>query len=196
LWICALVTFPYRSFGESIAQCSMIFAGSVMLAGCHLLVFGGSVSPSAGTFFVAALFGMAVVLGVFTLRQRRKITWEVDVYAELTGRQIKFRALIDTGNRLREPLSGLPVIVAEEHLLGEILQSGRPKMRTVRFGGVGGNGLLSCFKPDRLYISFGKGRSLAPDALIGVYPGHLPGSVQALAPPLFALEGGRAADIV
>jgi len=58
------------------------------------------------------------------------------------GRQAELFAKADTGNALREPFSGLPVIVcAAEAGAG---------LRLVPFQTLGGDGLLPAFKPDRV----------------------------------------------
>ena len=97
-------------------------------------------------------------------------------------------ALVDTGNRLREPLGGLPVLVVERRLAEALLMEGEkpddlpPGFRLVAFGGVGGEGKMPCFLPDRIQV-FRRGRWRdAPDAWAALYPGKLPGEARALAP--------------
>ena len=109
-------------------------------------------------------------------------------------RAVEFPALVDTGNRLREPLSGLPVLVAEEGLLRPLLPPGcdpaaLPRgFRLVGYGGVGGSGRMPCFRPDRIQaLRRGAWRD-APDAWVALYPGKLPGRARALAPGDMAME--------
>lgn len=77
-------------------------------------------------FFVLALLGYYVSSGVLTLLEalmRRKGTERTAVLIR-GERQCRVRALLDTGNRLYEPLSGRPVsIIAQE--TGELLGLGK-----------------------------------------------------------------------
>ena len=101
------------------------------------------------------------------------------------GRSVRFPACLDTGNRLCEPLSGQPVLIASASLLRGILPASG--FRQVAYGSVGGGGTLPCFHPDRLYIWENGLRRRAPQAWIAVYPGRIPGTFQALAPAVFAI---------
>ena len=110
--------------------------------------------------------------------------WQVSLCLTVNGRSARFPALIDTGNRLREPRSGLPVLVAEAQLVRDILPA--TGYRTLPFGGLGGEGRMACFRPDSLWIGSGPGRRRGPDVWVAVSPTPLPGLCQALAPPEFA----------
>lgn len=59
-------------------------------------------------------------------------------------------AKADTGCGLREPFSGLPVIVCERKALGDLAPGEGGPMRLVPYGSLGGSGLLYSFKPDRV----------------------------------------------
>jgi len=110
--------------------------------------------------------------------------WQVTLCLRVGSRSARFPALIDTGNRLREPLSGRPVLIAEATLVRDILpQTG---YRTLCFGALGGEGRMPCFRPDALWIVSGRKCRRGPDIWVAVSPTPLPGLCQALAPPEFA----------
>jgi len=111
--------------------------------------------------------------------------WQVQLCLARGGRHVRFPALIDTGNRLHEPLSGLPVLIAEESLVRHILPD--RGYRTLAYGGVGGEGRMPCFRPDAVWVYRGLTRRPGPDIWVAVSPRPLPGLVQALAPPEFVL---------
>lgn len=103
-------------------------------------------------------------------------------------------ALIDTGNRLREPLSGLPVVVVESRKLTGLLDPsclgapGRrlpPGFRLVRYSALGGQGEMLCFRPESVCIVGDKADLDAPDVWVAVYPNRLPSPVDAIAPSTF-----------
>lgn len=110
--------------------------------------------------------------------------WQVPLCLTVGGRSARFPALIDTGNRLREPRSGLPVLIAEARLVRDILPE--TGYRTLGFGGLGGNGRMACFRPDAVWIGSRRRRRRGPEVWVAVSPTPLPGLCQALAPPEFA----------
>lgn len=66
---------------------------------------------------IAALAGLATVQGGQFLGLSKKSKY-VTVNADLFGKTVTLRALVDTGNHLKEPISGRSVIVADkEHIL-------------------------------------------------------------------------------
>lgn len=74
------------------------------------------------------------------------------------GKEAVLFAKADTGNSLKEPFSGLPVMVAEASALKGIapqalydfLETGQPqeKLRLIPFAAIGGTGLLPAFQAD------------------------------------------------
>ena len=128
-----------------------------------------------------------------SLRKKRLVTWEVQVFLAAAGGEARFRALIDTGNRLREPFSGLPVLICERGVLSDVLPVGYdalppgdapPGFRQIGYGALGGGGRLNCFRPELCLVDYGNGYLKSPDLWVAVYPGKMPGSVRALAPPV------------
>lgn len=133
---------------------------------------------------------VAVVPSLYALatRMRRRSLAEPRARVEVVhrGRTSVLDACIDTGNRLTEPLSGQPVLIANARLLRGVLPD--TGFREVPYGSVGGAGTLRCFRPDRVYIDCAGRRTRAPDSWIAVYPERLPGPYQALAPAEYVLQ--------
>jgi stage II sporulation protein GA (sporulation sigma-E factor processing peptidase) len=87
------------------------------------------------------------------------------------GRSVALTGLVDTGNSLYEPFSGIPVIVASLERLASILPPGTPEallggkyeagedcgmtLRGIPCGHVGGSGILPAFRPERLTLTRG-----------------------------------------
>lgn len=151
----------------------MLAGGAERLAPNH--------SRSAG--LITTLAGLIILSLLLSLRRRIRTTWYIELCVAAGGNTTRFQALIDTGNRLREPISGLPVLIAEEHLLSKILPE--TGYRAVAFGALGGGGMLKCFHPDGIWAVTRHGLSATPDVWIAVSPGRLPGTTQALAPGEF-----------
>lgn len=148
--------------------------------------FQGNSLLAAGTYCLSALGGSLIL----NRKRRWQANWRVEIRLEWRGRAAAFPALIDTGNRLREPVSSLPVIVVgQEQLQGLLprdydpLEPWRrpfPGLREVAFGGVGGSGVMGCFCPEALKFD---GAEAGEAFWVAVYPGPLPGGAGALAPP-------------
>lgn len=91
------------------------------------------------------------------------------VVIEENGQEFELFAKIDTGNSLKEPFSGLPVMVAEK---SEFINFADKKdvFRLVPFTSLGGNGLLPAYKPEKIYIK----KSKKPlDCYLAIYDGKL-----------------------
>ena len=160
---------------------AFLAGGALLAGGASLLPFWALRGPFA---FPCALCGAALLTLMLTAKKPLSNDWQVRLAVNVDGRTSRFPALIDTGNRLREPLSGQPVVIAEARLLeGALPTSG---WRELRFGAVGGGGRMACFKPSGLWIEGRRGRTRAPEAWIALSPGPLPGSARALAPAEFA----------
>ena len=158
--------------------------------------------------FLAVLLGKRGVS--FLRRTIRKDDFRLHLKITAGLRSCEISALLDTGNDLREPLSGLPVVVAEYKALlrifptrvAELLNKGADKdpalllrelareqngwgkrFRLVPFSSVGKNdGLLLGFRPDELIIS-GAGRSRTDQAIVCITFAELGNGYQAVVNP-------------
>lgn len=126
------------------------------------------------------------------------------VEISMLGRSVPVRAMVDTGNSLVERISGAPVVVVEfdaiRNLLPEalspIFKKGRlddiarledtplqDRFRMVPFSGLGSNGILPAFFPDKVTV---RGRTV-DKVCVAVYGHDLSsGSYHALIPPQIA----------
>ena len=101
--------------------------GGLVLA---LGLASGSVAAYVGRLYRAeiswpVLLGSAIGFGlllhlVFRQGARHEGGELMDVTVSLQGRRLRLRALHDTGNTLRDPVSGQPVLVLEQGALGEL----------------------------------------------------------------------------
>ena len=136
---------------------------------------------------IAALAALATIEGGRFLGLSKKSKY-ITVTAELFGRSVTLRALVDTGNRLREPMSGRSVIVANQsHILSllptplsEALKSPRAekwladnryatRIRLIPTNTATGKQMLPAIVPDRLTLTDGK-HTYPADYLIAPAP--------------------------
>lgn len=185
-----------RAFLKLLAAFYLIafaMAGSALAGGYFLGQRGYSIGVKQTMGAGALLFGLAVAVilarrGVAALRSRwNRADFQTTVEVCVAGRSCRFPGLVDTGNDLREPLSGLPVVVADyqalEPLFPEALRDlyqgcgddavellrGMEKsslaggwsqrLRLIPFSSVGTKyGMLPGFRPDRLLVTEGDHR--------------------------------------
>lgn len=157
---------------------------------CTGAAAAGFISLGRHAAIPAVILGIPLMLYLFRKRRHENYRWNIEVYVEKDGLSASIPALIDTGNRLREHQSGLPVLIAEAGALPRIAQHmhtlSPDQLRILPFGVLGSTGEICCFLPDRLEILLpGKGPVPAPSCWVAVYPGRIPGSTRALAPPAF-----------
>ncbi len=124
------------------------------------------VTPSASPLFFAAA---ALISGIVSLaygKFKNKSAEKRKVTAELTllGKSTPLSLLCDSGNLLRDPFSGKPVIVISKASLDGILPSeldfakldlsvmGELKARYIPVSGVAGQGMFLCFCPDKISV--------------------------------------------
>ncbi len=65
------------------------------------------------------------------------------------------------------------------------------RWRMVRYQTLDGQGVLKCFRPDRICVRAGDMRTERGDVWVAVYPGALPGGAMALATAGNELCAGR-----
>ncbi len=154
--------------------------------------------------FLGAIVGFivlqAALKSIKTRFHKKDMFCEIEI--EIKGNTQKAIAMIDTGNLLKEPITGIPVIVIEqekmENLIPEIIRhaeeiiqgntemltdSDMTRLRVIPFQSLGKqNGLLLGIKPDRVFIRLEEEEKQEKEVMIGLYPKNLTknGAYQAL----------------
>ena len=158
---------------------------------CAFAAAAGLATLCGGRLVALAPAGILTLLLLMRKRRNIKFRWDVELYVELDGAGDRFPALIDTGNRLRDRKSGLPVLIVEASAIPNFAAAADrldPSLaRTLPFGVLGSFGELRCYRPDRVELRVpGTEFRPAPACLVAPFPGHIPGRTRALAPPEFA----------
>ncbi len=94
----------------------------------------------------------------------------VRLIIEKNGNSAEIFAYIDSGNNLRDFLTGLPVIVCRKDSISRIAPdfSGNLKgIRIIPFSSVGGNGFVTAFRADSITLCRENGEKTQIEALIG-----------------------------
>lgn len=103
-----------------------------------------------------------------------KVTFSVKNKGSIT-----FEAAVDTGCCLKEPFSGLPVILIEKDII-KSLTPNKDKMRIIPYSTAAGSDYVYGFKPTHLDID---GREIYSGCYIGLLSGKLKGEIKSIMGP-------------
>ena len=147
------------------------------------------------TGIVIAILLIRYILKFYQFRVGKE-NYITNVVIGLNDKEVELMALIDTGNSLKEPISQMPVIVAEYRVLEGILPELIKKMylnkkdldlnfmanimeemgddiklRLIPFKSIGNeNGILIGFKPDKIKVYLeNETKSLTEDIIVAIY---------------------------
>ena len=195
------VSFKHTKLSLYIKTVCMFYFASFTFGGALMAVMYfsgiGSISGTLmnnGIFYFNLPFGTVIITSLIAyvlisifcrIYKQGKSTVYKDVCVCIDGKEAHFRALVDTGNMLSEPISNTPVMVVELEKLKKLLpdnfydiltsddipyecslQDIGPRIRLIPFSSLGEeNGMLVGFKPDLVKIS---GKSVT-NIIVGVY---------------------------
>lgn len=148
------------------------------------------------TVLLAAIVAFIIIIAAFAIVKTKfsKKDMFCEVEVELNNKKIKTRAMIDTGNLLKEPITNTPVIVLEHTLLyecvpkeildnlesilgGELVKIAEEirneyisKLKLIPFASLGKqNGMLVGIKADSLKIIQDEQEKESKNVIIGIY---------------------------
>ena len=189
----------FLTVAVSFYLCSAMAAGTAMALEAHRtgVLLNGLVvraSDSVARWWIVAV--SLAVLSLFPVIARaggfqpgRKLPL-LGLELEVGGRTLPLTGLVDTGNNLRDPVSGLPVVVVDWEPLRKIMPgdvsafftstwdsmpetlASTPmgkRLRLIPYESVSGKkGVLPGFRPDHLVIVEKDGERVTKDAVVGV----------------------------
>ena len=176
--------------------CSFLFAGVMLFVaqsftGREILLRGGVyyMPFSMGELILLCAVCYAVLTVLDAVRGRR-LPGEELCQVTITGARgrVTVTARVDTGCRLFDPLSGVPVMVCEKKAVSAVLPAGFEERaeRHVTFAALSGPGQLPAFAPQKVEVKHQKRRWLIDDCLVAVCPEPLgDGVFSALLGPSF-----------
>lgn len=211
---CAFAPLPVRRFTAAVlifylvsfAMGGLVFGIGYFLGGtASYQAFPGVMDFPRRFFWPAVLISLAAALAAgrtgaaYVRRRLLKSLFQIPVVLTMFGKQVTVKGLMDTGNLLRDPLTGQPVIVVEADALRELLpeELGRllkPKygpdfytlletwedrrwatrFRLVPYRSLGDtNGLMPGFRPDKVELRYGGKLMAVPDVVVALYDREL-----------------------
>lgn len=210
LALCPLAALPAgvwlcygRRGAAACVRCSVTTLGAGFLSGGVACMLAERNTPPLSAL-AATLAASLLLLMLITLLPTALITVR-QVELRLDEHSVLLPAMLDSGNLLRDPVSGLPVLVAPRRALDALVPEARGRdalaelpqgFRLLRVRTAAGSGLMPLFRPDgcRLYLN---GCAVDAEVLVAV-AGQDYGGVQALVPlaalPKQSLERSRKED--
>ena len=210
-----VIAIPFRSLLELTRNVVVLYCVTFVLAGAvlalHFAAPGmslaqGTVISGGRIAFQTSVSGLAVVAAIpiamwllhVAIGRARRIRHQsqslVSVTASLGGNQVEFVGLLDTGNQLHDPLSGLPVCLLDASVFERLVpdsmgilfqkgvdllaaipnlahEPGMPKLHLVPFRGAGGAQKVTiAIRPDQLWVTHdGADRVLARPCLLALH---------------------------
>lgn len=166
------------------------FTGGFMLFLIRRIPFLKSHEDS---FFLILLTGYAsfrlCVFG-YSRYKRKKENYFCKVELEGDKENIFICGLIDSGNGLKEPISGKPVAILEKEVWEKLENLERPeKYRVIPYHSIGKeNGILEGYEVEKIRIEYEMGTRELTHVLIAVFNGKLSvkGEYQMILPPQWA----------
>ena len=148
------------------------------------------------TVLLGAVVAFILIITVFAIAKNKiaKKDMFCDIKFKINGKEIKTKAMIDTGNLLKEPITNTPVVVVEhtllydcmpkeilnhlEDILGgdfekvpeEIRLKYISKLKLIPYSSLGKqNGMLLGIKPDFLVIQEEENEEIKDNIILGIY---------------------------
>ena len=168
---------------ERLLRCTVVFAAVSAAFGGFIWaieLMGGYPAFDMRTMLLSFALCYTLLRLLFGGRVRLAEAKRVRVELSLAGRRTAFMALVDTGNALRDPMSGAAVLLASPHALAplfpgreelleleatELLELAQGieglggRFRLIPYSSVGGSGLLCAFRADFAAVD-GQGREI------------------------------------
>lgn len=159
-----LISFKYKGFRRFLKEnvwlflISFIFGGVMLFINTRLktdaLIYSNGIVyfDIDMTFLVVCSVISYLVISLISKLTDKKAPKEKEYYVTLSnnGKVFSDTALMDTGNNLREPFSGYPVILIDKKIFRELF--GGNSLRLIPAATVNGESVIKAFKPDSVKI--------------------------------------------
>ncbi|MBE5959413.1 MAG: hypothetical protein E7254_11205 [Lachnospiraceae bacterium] len=173
----ALIAFGYINLAHILKNVVALFMVTFIFCGIINGLFTKNIIRSNTSLIVTAIIVSIVIILVNEYLNNNGVSNEkiIDVVLVLGERKVKVRALVDTGNFLREPITQKPVSIVRECIMKKLIEGNDNNLRmmVVPFRSVGReNGILSAYIVDKMYILKESGGIVVERPIIAMYKGY------------------------
>lgn len=186
---------------------SFIFAGATIatfFAGVNNYTFNGldfKLEQFPINLLVIGVFvsfiGSRIIFKYFNLKVTKE-NYIADVVIHYKGKKVQIKALVDTGNSLKEPITKKKVMVVDYRILKDLLPSEVEKLivandkgdylmlekqldllksdffpTMIPYKSIGGQSTIIGFTPDFVEVKFNDNEKICKDIIVGLYSGSL-----------------------
>lgn len=194
-----MVAYDSKGIIKNIKVILCFYIVTLIMVGIVFALYSFTNSKLTVDIIIISIFmGFAVLKFLFyeIKLRKEKNNYIRTVTIEINDKTKSFRAFIDTGNELTDPITGKPVIVVNIESLGDILgeditkeilefykcegknyenlfleKNYKLKLRVIRYNTISNKDeLMICIIPDNITISGNDKNITKADAVIGIYP--------------------------
>jgi len=194
-----MVAYDIKGIIRNIKVVLCFYIVTLIMAGTVFALYSFTNNRVTVNIIIISIFmGFAVLKFLFyeIKLRKEKNNYIRTVTIKVNDKIKSFRAFIDTGNELVDPMSGKPVIIVDIDILGDILgddvtreilefyknkgksyenlfleKNYKLKLRVIRYNTISNKDeLMICIIPDNITISGNDKNIIKADAVIGIYP--------------------------
>lgn len=131
---------------------------------------------------IAGAIGFLIIQYSFSINKRRikNKDFICTLKIKICGKIIETNAFIDSGNKLKDPLTNKPVVIVEKRIVDNAIdinknylennKGGEIKIRIIPFKSIGKqNGILMGIQAEYIEVKFEEEKSIINDVIIGMY---------------------------
>lgn len=166
--IMVLVAFPFQNRKAFFRGFLFFFAAGFIYVGTMIacwLTFQpkGLVINNSSIYFNISpkllIFSslIAYIISTVIIKLHNRSTAKSQLYTVLVenaGKSVQLKALVDSGNKLKEPFSNSPIIVMDHLLAGGLFQ--KEKVRAIPYHTIGGSGIMQAYPAEQVTVSYGE----------------------------------------
>ncbi len=186
-----LIAFGRSDFKRFIIRSIMLWGISMGLCGAmiifkhilnprNLIIYRDTlyfnISPVSLILFTLASYIVLTIYEKFKGQHTLKCKTINVTITSFDNKKISFESAVDTGLNLKEPFSGLPVIMAERTLLRH-MDIPKEKLRIIPFSTASGDGIVYGFKPKELSLN---GKKSYGECYVAITDNRLKGEVKSI----------------
>ncbi len=146
-----LIAFGYKNIKYTLANLVYLYMLSFILGGfLYFLKINYANFNYAFLLVIAQLILYVFIKSSKALKEIKNYYYQVEIVFN-KNYSLKVNGFLDTGNRLREPLSKKPIIILNKKLIKGKINIRSPMY--VPFNTLNNHGLLECFKVDKIIIN-------------------------------------------
>lgn len=187
-FIMCILTFRLHSMKENVEACLLLYVIAFLSGGILNAIYFYTnfqmilKSMNVTTFIIAAGISYLVmdwIVRIVRIRMGRTGVRDdiLEVFLYHKGITSKVNALFDSGNSLREPISGAPVHIVDYETADSILKGGRgteEKIRVVPYNSLGKkDGIMTAFECEKVVVNIKGNKIDIGPAYLGIYRGEL-----------------------